>query len=259
MSGHIVGVVIAHEIDGLDDLLRSVRRFAPRMEIVLYDSGSKRLGKVTGLPTIPGARPLQYAKIGACFLDIMEWFVERAAGHAWISLETDMLFVRAGFTEWLAARMTTADYVAARFHRVEPRSRWRPARSLRAVGRRTLLEILGGDALYGAFSPGQVFGSVFCRRMVAHPRFDELRQFMLRHEGPGGAYSMQETVFPSAAMALRMQVAGYPDGSDFSNRYRPWFGRGGIERALADDTVFFVHPVRRDPADPARQALVERS
>jgi hypothetical protein len=258
VSGHIVGVVIAHESDGLDDLLQSARRFAASMEIVLYDSGSERLGEVTGLPTIPAARPLQYAKIGASFLDIMEWFVDRA-GDAWINLETDMLFVRAGFTEWLAARMASADYVAARFHLVEPRSRWRPARSLRADGRRTLLDLLGGDALYGAFSPGQVFGRAFCRRMVAHPRFDELRQFLLRNEGDGGAYSMQEIVFPSAAMAWRMGVAGYPEGSSFSNRYRPHFGRVGVERALADDTVFFVHPVRRDPTDAARRALVERS
>lgn len=258
MTEHLVGVVIAHETDGLDDLLTSARRFAPRMQIVLYDSGSRRLGDVTGLPIIPAARPLQYAKIGACFLDIMEWFVEHAVGNAWINLETDMFFIRPGFTKWLAARMGTADYVAARFHRVKQRSEWRPARSLGAEGRRTLLDLLGGDTLYGAFSPGQVFGIALCRRILEHPRLDELRQFMLRHEREGGAYSLQETVFPSAAMAWRMRVADYPDGSHFSNRYRPYFGRAGIARALADESVFFTHPVRRDPGDPARQMLVGR-
>lgn len=258
MSGGIVGVVIAHEINGLDDLLQSSQRFAPGLELVLYDSGVDCLGQVTGLPTIPTARPLRYAKIGTCFLDIVEWFVEEAAGVAWINLESDMLFIRPGFTDWLATEMITADYLAARLHRVKPRSNWRPARSLRAEGRRTLLDLLGSDALYGAFSPGQVFGARFCRLMVEHARFHELRQFMLRNEQDGGAYSMQETVFPTAAMALGMRVARYPDGSQFSNRYRPYFGRSGVTRALADESVYFVHPVRRDPDDPARQAFVGR-
>ncbi len=256
---HIVGVVIAHDADGLNDLLISARRFAPDMEIVLYDSGVKRLGRTTGLPSIPTARPMKYAKIGACFLDIMEWFVDRDAGDAWINLESDMLFIRPGFTKWLTARLTTADYIAARLHPIKPGSEWRPARSLRAEGRRGLLDILGGDTLYGAFSPGQVFGSAFCRRMSQHPRLHELRHFVLSHEREGGAYSMQETVLPSAAKAWEMRIAGYPEGSRFSNRYRPYFGRAGVARALNDESVFFVHPVRRDPADAARQALLAQA
>jgi hypothetical protein len=227
------------------------------MELVLFDSGSGALKRSTELETIPASRPLRYAKIGACYLDIAEWFVERGRVGGWTNLETDMLFIRPGFTNWMLEHLRSADYVAARFGPVPPGSRWRPARSLRAEGRTRLLDLLGGDQLYGAFSPGQVFSAAFSERIVGDPRFSEIRAFAQLNERDGGAYSLQETIFPTAAMAWGMRVGSYPESGRFANRYRPYFGVSGTIRARADADVFFVHPVRRSPSDPARQALVE--
>ena len=251
----VEGVVIAHDDEGLTDLLVSLDRCAPEMGVTLYDSGLGNLGTAFGLPTVSASRPLEYAKVGNAFLDIMEWFVENTESDAWMNLETDMVFVRPGFVHWLEAILDEADYVAPRLFAVPPRSRWRPARSLRSGGRRRLLDILDADRLCGGFSPGQVFHRRFADRLVDHARYPELRKFLREQEAAGGAYSTQETVFPTAADSWGVATACYPEQAQRVNRYRPYLGPAGVRHALEVEDVYFVHPVRRNPDDPTRRLL----
>jgi hypothetical protein len=244
-------VVLAHDHPpSLADLVANVRRFCPASRLVLYNSGGDpELGHDLGLPTVPGARRLDYARITPFFLDIFEWLATTAdPWDAVVNLETDMLFVRPGFEAFLQRRMSGCDYLAPNLVRRRPLStRWRPMRSLRPEFERWF-RFLGFRYWHGTFSPGQVFSRRYIETLLRHPEYAELKRLVAANE----SFTLQEVIFPTLTDFLGLRLASYPAHLAPINRYRPYQAVSGVKRALTTPDAYFVHPIRRAPDDAAR-------
>ncbi len=241
----------------LQDMIDGIAALCPRTNIAWYNSGDEppRPGSVgTSVAMLPRSRPLQYAKVTPFFLDMFEW----AAGQPYdyvVNAETDMAFIQPGFEWFIAQAMNEADYLAPGYVRDTPRtSRWRPYRSLRPE-LPELLSILGIGITHRCFSPGQVFSTRYIETFLGSAWHSELRGFVSRNQDPSRSFSLQEVLLPTAADALGLAARGYPAHLAAVNRYRPYHPAASILRARETPDAYFVHPVRRDETDGARQIV----
>jgi hypothetical protein len=251
-------VILAHDRAGLDELVENTRRFCPDAALVLYNSGpDPGLGSDLDVERFPSPCRLEYAHVCGFFLDVTEWLTQTGREYAfWVNLETDMLFIRPGYEAFLERAMEGWDYMCPHLRRIDPRtSRWRPIRSLRPELSRWR-EVLGSDYTHAGFSPAQVFGRGYVQALARPELLRELRALLAQNR----SFSLQEILFPTLAVRLGLKARDYPEALRPINRYRPYQATRGVERALATPDAFFVHPVRRDPADLGRlriRALME--
>jgi len=251
-------VVLDHRNDEyLRDLVGGIQVFCPEVDIALYYSGEAPVlagTPASGLYRLPGGRPLRYAKVTPFFLDLIEWTTTTGYEYV-VNAETDMAFVQHGFEGFVANALRNVDYLSPGLTRHTPRtSRWRPYHSLRPE-LPELLSILDLTYTNGCFSPGQVFSSRFAEQVVRSRCYDELRDFVARNQDENRSFSLQEVLLPTIADALGLRAAGYPAHLRTTNRYRPYHAAASVARAQETPDAYFVHPVRRDPSDPARQAV----
>lgn len=251
----VLFVVVAHaHPSSLADLVANVRRYCPESELVLYNSGSDPdLGANLGIECVPDPRAHLYAQVTPLFFHIFEWVT--GAGRRYdhlVNLETDLLFIRQGYEAFLGNAMRDAEYMTPNLVRnIARTSRWRPYRSLKpelAEWRR----FFGYDYVHGGFSPAQVFSRRFIEVLVGHPQYPELLNLVARNR----SFTLQEVLFPTIPEFLELRGRSYPDSLRPINRYRPYQGVPGVKRALGIPEAYFVHPVRREPENPARQFIL---
>ena len=250
-------VICDHRNDAyLQDLVDGIERFCPHSDIAWYNSGGEPPpgSAGTSLTTLPHCRSLEYAKVTPFFLDMFEW----AAGQDYdfiVNAETDMAFIQPGFERFISDAMRDADYLAPDYARnVARTSRWRPYRSLRSE-LPELLAILGTTATHRCFSPGQVFSARYFGKFVTSSWYTNLRAFASRNQEPGRSFTLQEVLLPTAADVLGLRATSYPPQLSSVNRYRPYHAAASVLRARETCDAYFVHPVRRDDGDGARQVV----
>jgi hypothetical protein len=241
----------------LQDLIDGIRLSCPDADIAWYNSGQDPPAPGTpaaALPVLPNSRPLRYAKVTPFFFDMFEW----AAGQPYdyvVNAETDMAFIRPGYDRFIADVMRDTDYLAPRFQRHVPRdTRWAPYRML-VPDLPELFGILGIGSLNKCFSPAQVFSARYVESLVGSPWYDDLRGFVARNQEPEKSRTLQELLLPTLADVVKLRVCDYPAQLAPFNRYRPYHSLETVLRARATKDAYFVHPVLRDEADPARQAI----
>jgi hypothetical protein len=251
MMKQIVMVIVAHDDPGsLTEAVSNARYFCPQARLYLYNSGDDpSLGADLGIEMVPSPRRLYYAKVTPFFFDMFEWLVTAGVRFDYaINLETDMLFIRAGFESFIYSAMKNCDYMAPRFARFTSRkSRWRPIRSLRPE-LKDWYEVFGFCYTHEAFSPGQVFSRAYIEKLLGHPRYSEILRLLKQNR----SYTLQEVLFPTLIDLLQVNGRNYPDEMRPVIRYRPYQAVSGVKRALALENAYFVHPVRRNLDDPAR-------
>lgn len=254
----VLMAILAHaDARSLRELVDNVRAFCPGADLVLYDSGADpHLGDGLDVERFPVPRRLEYSQVTPFFLDVCEWLSAEGRDYDyWVNLETDMLFVRSGYVHFLRETMSGYDYMAPLFARHNPRtSRWRPIRTLRPELPRWYA-VLGFEHTHRGFSPGQVFARRYVDELVGHERYPEIRRLVAENR----SNSLQEVLFPTLVDFLGQRGRSYPEEWAPINRYRPFQAVRGVRRALGLSDVHFVHPVRRDPDDPARRLVLSLS
>jgi hypothetical protein len=249
-------VILAHsDRPSLEELVNNVRVFCPSARMLFYNSGqNSRLGSDLGILEFQTPRQYGYARITPFFLDIFEWTVRSADGFdAIVNLETDMLFIRPGYQDFIEKRLARADYLAPNLiKRRNLRTRWRPMRSLRPEFERWF-EFFGFRYWHGTFSPAQVFSRRYVKALVEHCKYVELRRLVDENL----SFTLQEVLFPTLTDFLGLRLLGYPQAHRSSNRYRPYHAVSGVKHALRIPDACFIHPVRRTPDDPARKFVRE--
>lgn len=263
MSARVCFAVLEHRADEyLRDVVANLRAFCPTADVVLYWSGRPERCP-DDVPVVPASRPLAYGKLAPFFLDTFEWAADRDYDYV-VNVESDMFLVRPGFPEFLDEAMRGYDYLGCQFHRgISRTSQWKPYRSLwRKPELPHLLSVLGLEHLNQCFNPGQVFGIEYVRRLLASPSYSDIRRFVERNQGGGRSYALEEILLPTLVDHLGLRARAYPATANKANRFRPYLSLAELTQAAADPDVYFVHPVRREEDDPARQAarrlVVER-
>ena len=187
------------------------------------------------------------------FIDVFEWFVNdpRQLDYL-VNSETDMLFIRKGFESFLTKAMKGCSYMAPLFDRGIPEtSKWRPYHSLRPELKQWK-RALGMDSLNRAFNPGQVIHRKYAESLLKHESYAEIKQLVKENR----SFTLHEVLNPSLVDFLGLNGRSYPEGLEQINRYRPYQAISGVKRGLSTEDAYFVHPIRRDPDDPARQMIL---
>ena len=258
---NIIMVILAHnDPDSLADLVKNTRHFCPISRLMLYNSGiDHSLGKRLDLEILSISSQQLYAKITPFFFDVFEWFVKNGDTYDYIiNLETDMLFIRHGYEEWVTSEMSGYDYMAPNLVKfVSPKSKWRPYKSLRPE-LSNWYDFFGFKYVHGAFSPGQIFSQRYVESIVTHKQYSELKRLIAENK----SYTLQEILFPTFPDALCLAAKSYPSELKPVIRYRPYHAVSGIKRAINTPNAYFVHPVGREPDNLARlliHSLQEKS
>ncbi|MEH0542274.1 hypothetical protein QA802_04015 [Streptomyces sp. B21-105] len=252
MSAATCFVIISNTVDdAFEDLVLGLRAFCPEADIAWYNSGTRR-DTPFGLRRVSCDRPLKYMKITPCFFDIFEWSISQNYDQV-INLETDMVFIRPGFLEFIAQQMKEVDYVAPGLRRnIPPVSLWPAYRTLSSE-RAELSAILGTDHLNRCFSPSQIFGRGYVSALLSSGNYARIRSFVERNQQPGRSWTLQELILPSLADSVGATSRPYPLRMATFNRYRPFQAPIDLEIAQTVSDAFFLHPVRRAGDDPVRR------
>ncbi|MEV6927404.1 hypothetical protein AB0M46_23265 [Dactylosporangium sp. NPDC051485] len=252
-------VVIAdHRHDQyLTDLVRSLRVFAPTVDVAVYNAGdAERLiahPVYEDIRVLPMSRRLLYAKVTPFFLDLFEWAGLEEYDYV-VNAETDMAWIKPGFEDFIAEAMRGYDYMGPGFLRGTARtSKWRPYRSLRPE-LPELHALLGVAGTNRCFSPAQVFSAKYINALLSSPFYDDLKRFVIRNQAPDKSFTLQEVLLPTLVDALSLTGRDYPGHLATVNRYRPYHAARSVVHAVGVPDAYFVHPIRRDEQDPARIA-----
>lgn len=250
----ILFIILAHgHKSSLTHLVQNIRHFCPKVEMVLYNSGNDTsLGEGLNISQFPNPRILHYAKVVRFFFDVFEWLYKTDADYDYfINLETDMLFIRRGYEEFITKQMQGIDYLGPDYRKYTSRkSRWRPIRSLRPELHRWY-DFLGFEYTHQAFSPAQVFSKNYISTLIEHPSYKSLLKLIEQNQ----SFTLQEVLLPTLPDYLQLNACSYPKELLPINRYRPYQAVSGVKRALSIPHAFFVHPVHREPENEARKYI----
>lgn len=244
-------VILAHDDrECLEDMVDNVRFYCPHATIGLYNSGDDPdLGKDLPVTIIQPSRRLYYARIAPFFFDLFEWLSMQDFPYEYVTnLDSDVLFIRHGYEDFIDASMKSYDYMAPdlRFN-AHRRSQWRPMRSLKPEIKRWY-KFLGFKYMHGAFNPGQTFSKKYIESLVNHPSYQELLNLVSENQ----SFTLHEVLFPTLVDFLGLRARSYPEELNPIIRYRPYQAISGVKRAIGLETAFFIHPIKRDMDNPAR-------
>lgn len=95
------------------DLLDNIRCYCPNSSVVLYNGGDDpELCKGLGYPVCPTSRKLDYGVTAIYMLEVMEWLEDIDYSYdILINLDSDVLFAREGFEQYILNEMNDKDYM----------------------------------------------------------------------------------------------------------------------------------------------------
>lgn len=249
--GDVVFAILAHEAkDCLRDLVDNLRDFEPPGRIVVFNGGrSSDLTEGLDIELCPLSKPLQLHKLLSFHTGVMRWLVDRQVAYEYlVCLDSDMLLLRPGFGQYLDAQMRDHEYMAYCFQRVEPRSSWGNGRAMLAKWRRWWQPVLGTDAPYGAFNPGQIFRRDLVERIVRFPALPEIEERAAR----SALKTPEEVILPTLAVRLNANPRSNPGGRAVKiRRHSP----AEIKSYLPDETETFLHKVDMTYDAPERRIV----
>ena len=237
--------------DVLIELIENIRYFCPNTSIVLFHSGNDPdLCSGLDLPVCPTSFPLGWGQnFPWFFLNIMEWLEEINHPYDYlINIDSDALFAKKGFEEFICSEMQGFDYMAA-YLRV-PAEEWYPGQVMKGFWP-IFQPIFGIEQFLGCFMSAQVFSKNYVQQILHFDKIDELKKLLKQTEHH--IFAMDEILFPTLAEALGIKSKPYPDDVVQWIRFRPHFTREEVVKAIdTKQNCYLIHPVLRDIADPAR-------
>lgn len=247
-------VVLVHDSpEILKEMVDNLHHFCPTMDVVLYNAGDDpALGLELNTRHVQPSRRLYYARIIHFFFDLFEWLREHDMPYDYVTnLDSDVMFIRHGFEEYLLALMDGYDYLAQNFSRHTPsNSKWRPFRSLKPE-LENWYKLLGFSYTNQAFNPGQTFSRQYINRLLSHELFPEIKRLVNANE----SFTLHEVLFPTLVDFLDLPARSYPVELGSINRYRPYQATTGVVHALLTPNAYFLHPIRRASDDSARRLI----
>jgi hypothetical protein len=256
MNKNLLLIILAHNNkESLQDFVLNINFFCPNIDIAVYNSGSdKNLTSGLSVLNIIPNRQLDYAKITMFFFDTFTWLQSQNFPYENITiLDSDILFIKRGFPQYIANEMKSFDYLAQDLrYNIHTRPKWRPIRSLRPE-LNEWYSVLGFNHMNGAFNPGQTFNKNYIIKLLKHEKFNSILNLVNSNK----SYTLHEVLFPTLIDCLDIRAKSFPSETNTANRYRPYQAISGVKTALSIKDAYFVHPVKREMDNPTRVYIRE--
>jgi hypothetical protein len=249
------------------DLVRNLRHLDPASPILLYDGSpggnliDRRLpwGR-WGVEIVPDPAPMRWGTLHRFALDCIRHLDGR--GHDVMTIiDSDQLMLRSGYPEYLARECgggIRRQLLSSDPSRHGPATRQGPARAALAeiaLWRPWLARFPDGEAkfVHWTFWPATAIGAEAAAAIA--PLFDDPE--LLAILAASKLWATEEVLFPTFAALLGFEVARNPCRNDFVQYRTPWRA-ADVDRALADGSAFFIHPVPRQLDDILRARIRDR-
>lgn len=244
--------ILVHEKKELvKQLIDNVRHFCPNSAIVLYNGGYDRtLCEGLDVPVCPSSRKLHYGYTTIYFLETMEWLEELGIQYEYfINIDSDALFFRKGYEEFIQTEMMDTDYMGVKFR--IPHKDWNIGRELKKDIKRWK-KIFNVKPLYGVFNVGQVISRPLVKALLEPERKKKLRKALVETT----SWGTDEILFVNMAKELGFRQKGYPNSLDAKMiRYRPYIKQNEMIDHLMHNNGYLCHPVSREHDNPVRKLI----
>jgi len=251
--------ILAHADAGIAaSQIRNIRRYNADAEIVLYNGGTDPdFGSTLGVPVCPYSRPLQYGRLERFLLDTALWLETERVGYDYlVGVDSDVLFVREGFEQALRGAMSDADAMGVNM--TMQRSpfelpHWIPGKMLWEEWDRWQ-PFFGTEGFCGTFNPMQVYTRDTIRRVLADltPARRSALEGLL---ASSRVFALEELLLPTLALRAGARIRSYPETMAAFVRCGEDMTWEELQRALRTPEAYFLHPARRDAADPVWRSL----
>lgn len=244
--------VLVHENKELvRELLNNIRFYCPNSSIVLFNGGDDpELCEGLGYPVCPRSRELKYGFLSIYHLEVMKWLEDIDFPYQYlINLDSDSLFGRKGFEEFIIDSMEDTDYMAAKLRKAH--KKWYPAKTFN--GEKEKWEpLFNVESFYGVFNVGQVFSRNYIQTLLNSPQLPLLTKNIAETK----THALEEIVYVNMARQLGLKYKSYPNEAGSLIRYRPFFSYDEVIHHLNEgEPRYLFHPVRRNKHDGARILL----
>lgn len=241
-------VLVHNKKDLVKELLQNIKIFCPNSSVVLFNGGDDpEFCKKLGYLVCPGSRKLHYGFLSMYHFEVMKWLEGIQFDYDYlINLDSDCLFGRKGFEDYIIDSMKDTDYMAVRLEIAM--DHWVVANTFRKEQEKwkPLFEV---EPLYGVFNVGQVFSRNFIRALLNIPQISLLTKNMEET----GTFALEEIVFVNMAKQLGFKLKPYPNEVSHIIRYRPYFSIDQVIHHLNEgDFGYLFHPIIRERRDGAR-------
>ena len=258
-------ILLVHEdIDLVYNLIENVECFCPNSKIVIYNGGKDQtLCENIDIKVCPTSRKLEHGYTTIHLLETMEWLEEIGMEYDHlINLDSDALFIRKGYEDFVNKQMEDADYMGVDL---------RIAEETYFCGKQLKTEAYKWDQLfdlqqlYGVFNVGQVMSRKFIKALINSEKKLLLKRYLLETN----AFGTDELVYVNMAKELGFKLKKYPSdqedlpyepiGYDMDKwmiRFRPHFTiQELIHGRNNNKNRWLCHPIYRTGNDLARQLV----
>lgn len=243
--------VLVHEKrDVVEDLLHNITKFCPNSSVVLFNGGpDSNLLMNFNYPICPYSKPLKYLKSQVFFmLETMKWLSEINFEFDYlINLDSDVLFAKHGFEEFLLKEMSGKDFLGidAQF---APYSWNFPSQTMKKEWHRWK-PIYEMDDFYWCFNNAQVYSKKLVKQIICFDKLNELVDNLKESK----AVAAEEIIYITLAKKFGHNIYSYPEDMNLSVRFRPYFTKQEVEDFLrVRSNSFLFHPIHRNINDEAR-------
>ncbi|MFC0559387.1 glycosyltransferase family 2 protein [Halalkalibacter alkalisediminis] len=251
-KGKICFALLVHkDRDLIKQLIDNVRYYCPNSAIVLYNGGDDpNLCKGLGVPVCPSSRKLERGYTTIYFLETMEWIEQMGMDYDYfINVDSDALFFRKGYEEFLHEQMNETDYMAVKLR--IPEDDWYIGNELKKDIKRWR-KLFSVTPFYGVFNVGQVITRPLVKALLNPARKEKYKKALLETS----SFGSDEIFFVNVAKELGFRIKAYPNATDSTMiRYRPYFTLEEMIKCLNDSNGWLCHPIHLDGNDPVRRFI----
>ncbi|WP_051633787.1 glycosyltransferase family 2 protein [Bacillus sp. UNC41MFS5] len=245
-------ILVHKNRDLVKQLIDNVKYYCPNSSIVLFNGGKDpHLCDGLDVPVCPTSRKLERGYTTIYFLETMEWMEELGIEYEYfINLDSDSLFFRHGYEEFVQAQMQGIDYMAVKLR--VPESDWYIGKELKKDLSRWK-ELFDVNPFLGIFNVGQIMRRSFVRALLQSDTNEKLKKALQETI----SFGTDEFLFVNMAVKLGLRVKRYPNQTDSKLiRYRPYF--------TLDEIIYYInnikeswlcHPITLDKEDPVRKLI----
>ena len=217
---------------------------------MLFNGGmDKALAENLAVDLCPYSKPLKHGKLAYFHYGVMKMLEDEQFKYDFlVTLDSDMLMIKSGFSEFLDHIMADSKYMGTNFHKITKQTDW-------IIGRRFLYKwpkkfkhFFEIDSPYGSFNPGQVFRWEYVRDFVNDPMTEPLMEAVDKSK----LAALEEVIFATYAVKVNANPICNPGSHSLVHR-RHFMTE--IQGYLQDPTVYLVHKIGMHLNDPDRVFL----
>jgi hypothetical protein len=246
--------ILAHDDeDVLRNQIDNVRKYNSGCHIVLYNGGTDpKFGKTLDIPSCPYSRPLKLPKLGRFLIDTMKWLTEEGASYDYlVNLDSDVLFIQHGFEEHLHQSMKNYDCMGLYMRKIDrdyPELWWYPAQTMwKEWGKWNLF--FQTDYFVGTLNAMQVY-----RRSIVEQMLPTIDMCLLdRLLGQTSVFALEEILHATLAARCGGRFRSYYPSVGHYIQIDSAISKEELQAIHTKPFVYFVHPIKRQMDDPARQ------